>query len=511
MRAVNPPAALAAVLALLALWGTSPAPRAEEGMSPRRRLCHLLQRVTFGATPSALAEVEAQGPRVWLHRQLQPGPEPELEARFAVWPHFMATPRDVFVHQFEHDYELDAEGRREVNALPVLEQLIERRLLAAVESRHQLREMMVEFWFNHFNAFWDKGDAVYWAMPEYVEQAIRPRALGRFRDLLGATARSTAMLVYLDNWKSSGTLPGGLNENYARELLELHTVGVDAGYTQDDVVNAARCLAGWTVVDRGDQRGYPAEDSLRFRFDPDLHDDRPKKVMDLDIPPGGGQEDGELLLDYLAAHPATARFVCGKLARRFVDDDPPPALVDRMAGVFLATDGDVARVMECLLTSSEFYDPRYYRSKMKTPLEVVASTMRIMGMDALPGMAGSHSGTRWPDLSPAEALENLGAPQFQCLLPTGYPDRKEDWDHSGSLHRRLSWAKSIGLTYGPGFLAKERLALSPEAFAERIVLEGVSPATRRELDRAMRQETLDEERGVRMLAVLLSSPEFQTR
>ncbi len=220
-------------------------------------------------------------------------------------------------------------------------------MLRAVYSNRQLEEQLDDFWFNHFNVFADKGADRY-LVTEYERDAIRPHVLGKFRDLLEATAKSPAMLFYLDNWQSVGPnapqprgqgnkAKRGLNENYGRELMELHTLGVDGGYTQKDVTEVARCFTGWTI--NQPQRGG------KFVFNPRLHDNGEKVVLGVTIPAGGGESDGEKVLDILAHHPATAHFISKKLAMRFVADDPPAALVDRMAETFLKTDGDIRQVM----------------------------------------------------------------------------------------------------------------------------------------------------------------------
>ena len=260
----------------------------------------------------------------------------------------------------------------------VARDLSEGKLLRAVYSNRQLDEVLADFWFNHFNVYLDKGADRY-LVTEYERDAIRPHVLGKFKDLLEATAKSPAMLFYLDNWQSVGPdapqLRGkkgsrGLNENYGRELLELHTLGVDGGYTQQDVTEAARCFTGWTI--KQPQRGG------EFAFNRRVHDDGEKTVLGVKIPAGGGIEDGEKVLDIVAHHPSTARFISRKLAMRFVADEPPASLVDRMAETFRKTDGDLREVMKTMLESKEFFSEGAYRGKLKSPLEVVASAVRAV-------------------------------------------------------------------------------------------------------------------------------------
>src|SRR6185369_14837321 len=280
-------------------------------------------------------------------------------------------------------------------------ELSQQKILRAVYSERQLEEVMTDFWFNHFNVFANKG-ATQQYLTEYERDTIRPRVLGKFRDLLGATAKSPAMLFYLDNWQSADpeaearrqqarpraralfprapVMPEnavrqkrGLNENYGRELMELHTLGVDGGYTQQDVINVARAFTGWTIEQPRQGGG--------FRFEPRLHDMGEKIVLGHRIRGGGGQSDGEEVLDILAKHPATARFIATKLVRRFVADTPPQDLVDRAAERFVDSGGDIREVVRVILTSREFLAPEAYRAKVKTPFEFVVSAIRATGSD----------------------------------------------------------------------------------------------------------------------------------
>src|SRR5207253_2848952 len=234
-------------------------------------------------------------------------------------------------------------------------------------SDQQLEEVMTDFWFNHFNVFWGKGP-VKGLVSDYERTAIRPFVFGRFHDMLRATATHPAMLIYLDNARSNSRR--GVNENYARELMELHTLGVDGGYTQEDVKNVARAFTGWTV-----QRG----DGYAFRFARQLHDDDEKVVLGRKLKAGQGIKDGETVLDMLARDPHTAHFIATKLVQRFVSDDVPEDLVNDIAKVFLKTDGDLRAVTCALFSSSEFCDARFRGNKVKTPLELVASAIRLTG------------------------------------------------------------------------------------------------------------------------------------
>jgi uncharacterized protein (DUF1800 family) len=338
-----------------------------------------------------------------------------------------------------------AEMRRrlELTAGPqqvVARDLMEAKLLRAIYSSRQLEEVLDDFWFNHFNIFLDKGADRY-LVTEYEHAVIRPRVLGKFRDLLEATAKSPAMLFYLDNWQSVGVeappVRGGgnrprrgLNENYGRELLELHTLGVDGGYTQKDVTEVARCFTGWTIDQP--QRGGT------FLFNPRLHDKGEKTVLGVKIPAGGGIEDGEKVLAIVARHPATAHFISKKLAMRFVADEPPPSLVDRMAQTYLKSDGDVRAVLKTIFDSKEFWSVGAYRSKMKSPLEMVASAVRAVN----------------GDVDYAFALVNqvaqLGQPLYRKQEPTGYSNSGQEWLNSAGLLARMNFALQLADNRVPG-------------------------------------------------------------
>ena len=320
------------------------------------------------------------------------------------------------------------------NPQMVVTELQRAKLLRAVYSERQLYELMVDFWENHFSIFANKDDDRY-LLTGYDRETIRPFAMGRFRDLLGATAHSPAMLFYLDNWRSSVPRPyaatkdkpagvdGGLNENYARELMELHTLGVDGGYTQKDVQEIARCFTGWTIQ-------KPNEQGL-FLYRPGLHDDGEKIVLGHKILPGGGPADGERVLDILATHPATARFIATKLARRFISDEPPPSVIDRAAAMFLKTDGSIRETLRAIVTSPEFFSTTTYRAKMRSPFEYVAAAMRALNAET--------DGDR-PVL---DAIGRMGQPVFGRITPDGYADRADQWLSSGAMIARFNFASAL--------------------------------------------------------------------
>ncbi len=324
----------------------------------------------------------------------------------------------------------------------VVRDLMEGKLLRAIYSGRQLEEVLTDFWFNHFNVYLDKG-ADHYLVTEYERDAIRPHVLGKFRDLLEATAKSPAMLFYLDNWQSVGPAPAparaanqarrGLNENYGRELMELHTLGVDGGYTQKDVTEVARCFTGWTILQP--QRGGD------FVFNPRAHDNGEKVVLGVKIPAGGGMSDGEKVLDILARHPSTAHFISRELAQRFVADAPPAALVDRMAQTFLKTGGDLREVMKTMLASKEFWSVDAYRTKMKSPLDLVVSAVR------------AEDGQVDYALNLANQVAQLGEPLYRKQEPTGYSNLGKEWVNTAGLLARMNFALQLADNRIPGVKA----------------------------------------------------------
>jgi uncharacterized protein (DUF1800 family) len=386
----------------------------------------------------------------------------------------------------------------------VMTELVEAKLHRATYSTRQLEEVLVDFWLNHFNVYSQKGQ-VRMMLTSYERDAIRPHVLGRFRDMLLATARHPAMLFYLDNYQSQAprtdvqppVLPNGavarqpgLNENYGRELMELHTLGVDGGYTQQDVVNVARAFTGWTIFN-------PAQYG-EFQFNPATHDRGEKVVLGQTIPRGGGESDGLTVIDILAKHPSTARFISRKLAQRFVADNPPQTLVDRMAATFTKTDGDLRAVMETLLTSREFLSEGAYQAKMKSPLEMVVSALRALNAEMTDSTAT------------AQRLAELGQPLYGKVEPTGYPNTGESWASSASLLGRMNFATALlaGQIAGVKIKADEL----PSGDVRRAVtgLIGVEPsadvvaAIDKSADGRAPAPTV-------LVTVLIGSPDFQKR
>jgi len=339
----------------------------------------------------------------------------------------------------------------------VVEELAMAKVTRAIYSERQLQQVLDDFWFNHFNVFAGKGEDRYY-LTSYERDVIQPHTLGKFKDLLTATAKSPAMLFYLDNFLSadpraadraaaeramrqqarwgrygqpwpSAPMPQaqkknvrGLNENYGRELMELHTLGVDGGYTQKDVTEVARCFTGWSIE-------KPKQDAT-FKFDDRVHDPDPKIVLGKKIH-AGGMRDGEEVIDLLVHNPNTAKFISTKLARRFISDNPPPALVARMAQTFQTSDGDIRAVMKTMIWSPEFWSRDAYRGKVKTPFELVVSTARALGTDVDTPMPL----VQWAG--------RIGEPLYQCQPPTGYSDKADAWVNTGALLNRLNYSLAL--------------------------------------------------------------------
>jgi len=384
--------------------------------------------------------------------------------------------------------------------------LNEAKLYRAIYSNRQLEEQMTDFWFNHFNVYMDKGaDRI--LIATYERDAIRPHVFGKFRDLLEATAQSPAMLFYLDNWQSVASEPGeraisqrvrlrakgkqarGLNENYARELMELHTLGVDGGYTQKDIVEVARCFTGWTI-DQPNRGGG-------FVYNDRVHDKGEKIVLGVKIPAGGGREDAEKVLDILAREPATARFISTKLAQKFVADDPPPALIDRMAKTFHDTDGDIRAVMAAMIESKEFFSEGAYRSKVKTPLELIVSAARAT--DAQVTFA----------IPLAQQIAQLGQPLYRKVEPTGYSSANAEWVNSAALLARMNFALALTDNRVPGSKVDTKTFENSAASVARLLL--FREPTKQTLDSIQKALAQKEPTPALVAGLVLGSPDFQRR
>jgi uncharacterized protein (DUF1800 family) len=399
----------------------------------------------------------------------------------------------------------------------VASDLCEGKLQRAIYSNYQLEELLVDFWFNHFNVFLNKGADRY-SLPTFERDAIRPHVFGKFYDLLVATAQSPAMLFYLDNWQSVGVDAAenmnphrknkrGLNENYGRELMELHTLGVDGGYTQQDVINVARCLTGWTIANPRKGGG--------FEYNDKMHDKGQKVVLGRAIAAGGGINDGLEVLKILSQQPATAHFISLRLAQRFVADDPPPALVNRMAKTFLDSDGDLRKVMEIMLTSGEFWSKGAYQAKIKTPFEMVVSAVRAT--DATVTSAFVLTNT----------LQQLGEPLYRKVEPTGYSNSNAEWVSSAALLARMNFALALASNHVPGVKVNESAWQTmaegdPMALSRYLLTQEPSDATRNAIEKALHDPQLQNQlmqnanagppRVPSLVAGLtLGSPDFQKR
>jgi len=405
-------------------------------------IVHVINRLSFGPSPGDIQHVQSIGIDAYIQEQLHPETtqdSPELLRQLEQYQ-TLALPPMQLVRQYKYrgsgkgkpklSPEKQKKLRRRVR-IP-LEEASDARLARAIASSHQLEEVMVDFWFNHFNVSASKGLTKFW-VGSYEQQAIRPYVFGSFRDLLEATAKHPAMLYYLDNWQNtaphSTTAPGrfkGLNENYARELLELHTMGVKGGYSQADVITAAKILTGWGLP-QGRQRTTAKQG---FYFDARRHDNSRKTFLGQSIT-GQGVAEGEQLLDMLANHPATAQHISYKLAQYFVTDAPPAPLVDRLAQQFQATNGDIRAVLATLFQSSEFRDTQFYQQKFKTPYEYIISVARAV--DSPRNKTRFISGT----------LNQFDMPLYQCQTPNGYANIKTSWLNPDATLRRISLATAF--------------------------------------------------------------------
>jgi uncharacterized protein (DUF1800 family) len=432
-------------------------------MSPDANARHVLNRLSFGPRPGDIATVEKLGIERYIQQQLSPESiqeSPQLSQKLAELKTLNLTPVELLRDYAPRPRNPEASARpaRQADLKPsqppispaerqatqhklnsVLDESRQARLLRAIASQRQLQEVMVDFWFNHFNVFAGKG-LVRIGVGSYEETVIRSHALGSFRELLEATAQHPAMLFYLDNWQNTApNSPGargrfkGLNENYARELMELHTLGVDSGYTQQDVTTLARILTGWGfcpgLLSRIQTR-QSLPNQTGFCFDPRRHDNSNKTFLGQRMK-GGGIEEIEQALDRLAKHPATARHISYKLAQYFVSDQPPQSLVNRLAQRFNNTNGNIKAVLETLFQSPEFWDPQYANAKFKTPYQYVVSAVRATGMAV-------HN------VRPLYAtLQQLGMPLYGCQTPDGYKNTQEAWLNPDAMTRRVSFATAL--------------------------------------------------------------------
>ncbi len=555
-------------------------------------ILHALNRLTYGPRPGDVERVRQMGLEKWVDQQLDPDSidDSTLHARLEKYPTLKMSSQQL-IEKFPQANQIakqqgltkeDAqaemkEKRREALAgvaltgnenidkaqqqlamvqgpnRPVTE-LSMAKLDRAVYSQRQLEAVMEDFWFNHFNVFANKG-AERWLLTSYVRDTIRPRTMGKFDDLLMATAKSPAMLFFLDNWQSvdpqafeqwreqrathgryQGIFRGGfppaefprpgegapglpatapkqqergLNENYGREVMELHTVGVDAGYTQQDVIEMAKCLAGWTIRE-------PRRDP-EYQFRPEFHAQGKKIVMGYTFN-YGGEKDGEEALKMLAINPSTAKMISTELARRFVSDNPPQSLIERMTKDYLSTVGDTRSVLKTMIYSPEFWSKQAYRAKVKTPFELVASTARTLNADIS------------VSLPLAQWIGRMGEPLYLHEPPIGYSDNSATWVNTGALLNRLNFAMTLtsdhmaGANVDLNAMLGEGASTDPETALSRAVdafLGGeMLPETRLTLearltDPQILQAKLDDpvkqvNEGL-ISGLVLGAPEFQRR
>jgi len=499
----------------------------------------LLNRLAYGPRPGDVESAASMGVEAWLDQQLQPGKDPDRE-RVESGFEILTLDREELARRFvearqaRREQKAAGTGSKQPGADPAMKEMrdlgLQFQQLAvarAVTAKYQLREVLADFWINHFNIFLGKNVERY-LMPSYVEDVIRPRVLGRFEDLLIATAESPAMMVYLDNTLSvakgsvspqlerakararynaradstiariEARMPKGINENYARELFELHTLGVDGGYAQKDVQEAARVLTGWGVE--------PPRQGGGFVYRDWAHDDGEKTVLGTRFPAGRGRDEGIRLLQMLARHPATMQHVTTKLCRRLVSDDPPAGAVEAGVLAWRTHDGSIREVVRAIVLSPEFRDQAGAPSKFKTPLEFLVSCVR-----ALDGAADSEPG-------PARALARMGQPLYLQPVPTGYEETEAAWANSAALFERMNVAVAIAAGKLPGVEVDLDKVIpetsSADALLSRLneaLLAGtMSPRT----DAVIRREIADlPPREARAFAVglVLGGPEFQVQ
>jgi uncharacterized protein (DUF1800 family) len=469
-----------------------------EAETPQGAL-HALNRLGFGPRPGDVELVSRMGVGNWISAQLEPQTLPEpaaLTGRLEAMSTLAATDAELYRHErmLRRDRSENGEAAYKDYNRTVLMEAQAARIDRALLSDRQLQEVLVGFWYNHFNVFRGKGFDHVW-VGAYEREAIRPYVLGPFRLLLEATARHPAMLFYLDNWRNSapGSRVGkgeesGLNENYARELMELHTLGVDGGYSQKDVAELARILTGWGLRDRPERRGrfggIDRQADFTLAFDPNRHDYGDKILLGQTIK-GEGWREVERALDLLAANPATARHLSYQLAQYFVADEPDPKLVGQMATAYLKSGGNLTAVMRAMIESPQFWAKETVGHKFKTPFEYVVSALRAV--EVAPD-----------DLKPVMGLLNrLGQPIYGIETPDGYKQVEAAWLNPDAMARRLSFATGLG----SGHIAGQSFEVSDAAIRSTLP----SPLSLRT------EETLAQSEKRLRPALLLGSPDFMHR
>jgi uncharacterized protein (DUF1800 family) len=462
-----------------------PAAAAETGPSDAQ-IVHLLNRISYGPAPGDIEAVRRMGIDAYIEQQLHPAllaTSPELNSRLRELDTLDASMGDLmdkYEVRPEEKKQMSEDERKEINQREntIVQELSEAKILRAILSPAQLQEVMTDFWFNHFNVFAQKGfDKIF--ISSYERDAIRPYALGKFRDLLQATAHHPAMLFYLDNWLNTDPNSDvarkrkiGLNENYAREVMELHTLGVDGGYTQTDVTTLAEILTGFGLGE-----GRDLSQHAMFFFEPRRHDFGDKELLGYQVH-GGGEEEIDSVLDMLAQHPSTANHIAKQLAQYFVADDPPKSLVDKLAATFRSSGGDISVVLKTLFNSQEFWDPKYAQAKFKPPFRYVVSTLRAADV-VPPGDTKLLQG----------AINQMGEPLYHCQTPNGYSITNDQWMNSDSLLKRIDFTKKLAGFLGDAAEKKIQDALGKNWSANTL-------------------DTVQKAEPKLQPALMLSSPEF---
>jgi uncharacterized protein (DUF1800 family) len=551
---------IAAIVGTQSVVSFSKTPRLTE----EQRIVHVLNRLGFGPRPGDLERIKQIGLENYITQQLAPEkiadtvvenktqelsalklstaelyekyPQPaqlirRLQDRGMLPKDISDAKNDAKNPQENPEYRRMIQEYYKENGLEqpqrIVAQLQASRILRAVYSERQLQEVMVDFWTNHFNIFFGKG-ADRWLLPAFDRDTIRPHAMGKFSALLQATAQSPAMLFYLDNFQSVSPNAGGgraqemmmnaqqrprrgINENYARELMELHTLGVDGGYTQKDVTEVARCFTGWTIFQpRGGAAAVNAlagEEARRrrpagsFFFNMRAHDDGEKVVLGNKIAAGGGFNDGLKVLEILARHPSTAKFLATKLVRHFVSDNPPPALVNRVAAAFTKSDGDIRETLKAIFFSNEFYSPEAYRAKVKRPFELAVSAIRVLGADTNGGQ-GTH---QW--------IARMGEPLYGFQTPNGYSDAAESWVNTGGLLERMNFGVALAGSRIPGTKVDLAQVVKENADKKKMVDESLRMILAGEVSAATRESLVKQvdpaDPIAKVVGLILGTPEFQ--
>lgn len=505
-------------------------------LSPQEKITHMFNRLAYGMLGdeqeswkgTTAANVDAKIKK-WISAQMEPDKidDAGVDSDLAYYPALRLSTTEARERYRTLDEHLlamgldkkikdDPEAKKEIRQkigeenLPeeIVKEMTSQRTLRAIRSKRQLQEVLVDFWYNHFNVDINKGEDK-WLVPSFEQNSIRPNIWGRFEVLLKATAHDPAMLFYLDNHLSRGPNKkneSGLNENYAREILELHTLGVDGGYTQKDVTELARILTGWSIAD--------VKKNPVFEYKDKIHDKGEKTFLGTAFPANGDGAEGERALTLIANHPSTAHFISMKLARYFVSDHPPEALVDRLARRFMATKGELKQVYWELFNSKEFWSRESYHAKIKKPSQFVFSSVRALNGDL----------EEKSDLP--KILTSMGEELYKCPPPTGYKDTAETWVNPGALVNRLNFSLKLAANRIDGVYVQlpavnkslrdpkilirqisQRVFDQPlSAATEKVVLREFNPENHEIMDSEVRPFSL-----VKATGLILGSPEFQRR